>query len=256
VTGRLRARPEPGSAAQVVSLVLASADMAAGRRGTAGVASPTDVMMRDRSGAYRLWLRPSKGVFFVDIPLAADGRLALAYSDGLVRPASTAEVRELIEQAGYDRNSQVLQFVMAPPQTQAEYEVFQAQVRRLAEELGRDAWIPGRGAQVEFLTVPPTFAVVTDSPAPVEWQPIRRRPAVMLGGELVRLINGIVVVGELTENGALAEYLRHGKPRADLIDIIGDKLRPWLGQRAGHPCGPHPAGLPRPHLAPVGAAGF
>ena len=226
LAGRLRAGDRTGA----VSLIMSHRVRTGAVTLRAGVASPA---VPGRGQAYEhARSDPDLSVFFVDVPLADDGRIALVTSAPAdISPASTGEVLALIEGGGYRGESQVLQFLAAPPTPEA-YAAFVDEVRRIADALRRSAFIvAGPGATVEYDER--TFAFVARrGDAVVQWREIPPSPlAGILGGRAAQVDNGVIVVGNLA--GELAAYVRNGTHRADVITIAASG-QSWLeGVTAG-----------------------
>ena len=151
----------------VVSLPLGAGDAL-----RAGVASPTDAMMRGRALGYRAASdKDGPGAFVVDVPLTEGGHIGLAREDpdagpgglaaaGPVRavermqtlaaPAAAGQVAELIRRAGYQPDRQVIQFLAAPSDDEA-HGVFAREALEIAGLIGRDVFIVGAaGATVAY----------------------------------------------------------------------------------------------------------
>jgi hypothetical protein len=209
-----RGQPAPGGARQAVRVELA------GEAGAPapGVASPTRAMMADR-GYYRAVLPRSEQLFLVDIPLV-DGELALV-SNGQARLASTDEVLELIGRDHYE--SRFLQFLAAPP-NRRQYEVFVARVQELVDRTGKAAFVVTEaGAGVALDELRRAFVTWDRRGRAAGW----RQVLPSLGGRRVRLVNGVVVVGDLKRDGQLDLYVRKGVSRRDSI-VLASKDLAWL----------------------------
>jgi hypothetical protein len=101
--------------------------------------------------------------------------------------------------------------------------------------LRRSAFIVApHGVSVEFNQDSRSF-VSRRGGTVVPWREIRPGPlAGTLGGRLVRVENGVIVAGDLSEQdaaaeraGALAAYVRNGRRRADVVTIAASGLS-WL----------------------------
>ena len=147
LTGRLRGR----SLTSFLSLRMSAMAVTPAGERRAGVASPTAQMMFERAAAYNDSLAGGgQAAFFVDVPVAGNGRIGLVYPDpdgtqpgGWVQAASTADVVDLIRRGGYVAESQVIQILAAP--AQEHYLAYVAHAEEIADELGRDVYIVGRG---------------------------------------------------------------------------------------------------------------
>ena len=215
-------------------------------------------MMRARAQAYdRARSDPGLAVFFVDVPLAPDGRIALATAGGQTIRAGTDKVLELIRDGHYDRESQGLQF-LAAPQSLQQYEAFVEDVQRVADAMDREVFIVAEPeATVRYDDANRTFTTLGRGGQVIAWRAIRPEPPRgSLAGVHVWVDNGVVVVGDLVEppavtlhvhadtesglveprgadpaqrGGELAAYVRDGGRRTDVVTIAAAGLA-WLGQ--------------------------
>ena len=239
-----------------------------------GVASPTAEMARAGVRAYaQRRSETGLGMFFVDVPLAGNGGIALVTVGGQTIGAGTGQVLELIRDGGYDRESQVLQF-LAAPQLPPQYQVFLQEVQRVADAIGRDVYIvAGPRAAVDYDHNPRRFVARGPGGEVVGWRLVRPgTPGGVLAGVRVRVDDGVVVVGDLAEppavtsrvyadagsgvaephgpglagrGGELAAYVRDGGRRADVITIAAAGLA-WLGQVSAEDVGGLLTGLGLP----------
>jgi hypothetical protein len=180
VTGGLRSRSQNA----VVSLRMSGLVVTEDRVLRAGVASPTEEMMRARARAYDDSTRGGVATMFVvDVPLTDDGHIGLVrQDDGAGEPgwpvteASAAEVGELIRGGGHHQ-TQAVQFLAAPA-TQEQHDIFARQAEEVAGVLDRDVLIVGQpGATVLYRHDLRAFAAVrvgqNGETEPVLWRLVR-----------------------------------------------------------------------------------
>ena len=191
----------------------------------AGGASPTSTMLANHGDIYIDGWSPDFTLFLFDLP-TRNGRLAAALDDDTVVPADDQLVTDMLMELEYDETRQDL-LILAEPETAEQHANLAEDLQRIADFVTHRAVNFVDAPGLRFRVAGNGIVESYDSAGNV--RPLRRlRPRPLIAGQVVRIQNGVITIGELPQ-GPAGRLVREGVPRNDVITVVSRDLA-WMAQ--------------------------